>query len=83
MTERLKKVTVLSPDGKTLAVAGTNSVCGNGSQFVSFLNKLQLQLLSYPSLAPVAPAVNTDKEIYDATFSKNTVPAPRFSLFAR
>ncbi|KAJ7228813.1 WD40 repeat-like protein [Mycena pura] len=52
-----QKVTVLSPDGKTLAVAGTKS----------------LQLLSYPSLAPLALAVNTDKEIYDATFSKNTL----------
>ncbi|KAJ7699925.1 quinon protein alcohol dehydrogenase-like superfamily [Mycena rosella] len=52
-----QKVTVLSPDGKLLVAAGTNS----------------LQLLSFPSLAPVALAVTTDKEIYDVTFSQNTV----------
>ncbi|KAJ7088610.1 quinon protein alcohol dehydrogenase-like superfamily [Mycena epipterygia] len=52
-----QKVTVLSPDGKLLVAAGTTS----------------LQLLSFPSLAPTALAVETDKEIYDVTFSQNTL----------
>ncbi|KAJ7904344.1 WD40 repeat-like protein [Mycena olivaceomarginata] len=54
--EDYQKVTVLSPDGKFLIAAGTNS----------------LQLLSFPSLAPAAPLIKTDKEIYDVTFSQNT-----------
>ncbi|KAJ7276222.1 quinon protein alcohol dehydrogenase-like superfamily [Mycena haematopus] len=52
-----QKVTALSPDGKLLVAAGTTS----------------LQLLSFPSLQPVAPPINTDKEIYDVTFSQNTL----------
>ncbi|KAJ6599220.1 WD40 repeat-like protein [Mycena vulgaris] len=52
-----QKVTVLSPDGKLLVAAGTTS----------------LQLLSFPSLAPAALAVKTDKEIYDVSFSQNTI----------
>ncbi|KAJ7068123.1 WD40 repeat-like protein [Mycena amicta] len=55
--EDYQKVTVLSPDCKMLAVAGINS----------------LQLLSYPSLTPLALAVKTDAEIYDATFSKTAL----------
>ncbi|KAF7352938.1 WD-REPEATS-REGION domain-containing protein [Mycena venus] len=53
--EDYQKVTVLSPDGKLLVAAGINS----------------LQLLSFPSLAPAALALKTDKEIYDVTFSQN------------
>ncbi|KAJ7095233.1 WD40 repeat-like protein [Mycena belliarum] len=52
-----QKVTVLSPDGKLLVAAGTTS----------------LQLLFFPSLAPAALALKTDKEIYDVSFSKNTL----------
>ncbi|KAJ7742418.1 quinon protein alcohol dehydrogenase-like superfamily [Mycena maculata] len=52
-----QKVTVLSPDGKLLVAAGTNS----------------FQLLTFPSLAPAAQAVKTDKEIYDVSFSQNTI----------
>ncbi|KAK7061573.1 WD-repeats-region domain-containing protein [Favolaschia claudopus] len=52
-----QRVTVLSPNGKLLVAAGTTS----------------LQLLSFPSLAPVAPVINTDKEIYDVTFSQNSI----------
>ncbi|KAJ7179278.1 WD40-repeat-containing domain protein [Mycena filopes] len=55
--EDFQKVTVLSSDGKLLVAAGTNS----------------LQLLSFPSLTPVALAVKTEKEIYDVTFSQNTL----------
>ncbi|KAJ7179839.1 WD40 repeat-like protein [Mycena crocata] len=55
--EDYQKVTVISPDGKFLLAAGTRS----------------LQLLSFPSLSPVALPVNTDKDIYDATFSQNTL----------
>ncbi|KAJ6629148.1 WD40-repeat-containing domain protein [Mycena sp. CBHHK59/15] len=55
--EDFQKVTVLSPDSKFLAAAGTKS----------------LQLLSFPSLAPAALAIKTEKEIYDVTFSKNTL----------
>ncbi|KIK65426.1 hypothetical protein GYMLUDRAFT_70536 [Collybiopsis luxurians FD-317 M1] len=50
-----QKVTVLSPDGSLVAVAGAND----------------LSLLSYPSLALVAQPVKTDQEIYDATFVKS------------
>ncbi|KAF7355163.1 WD-REPEATS-REGION domain-containing protein [Mycena sanguinolenta] len=50
-----QKVTALSPDGKFVVAAGTSS----------------FQLLSFPSLEPVAPPIKTDKEIYDVTFSPN------------
>ncbi|RDB22641.1 Guanine nucleotide-exchange factor SEC12 [Hypsizygus marmoreus] len=52
-----QKVTVLSPDGTLLAVAGAHD----------------LSLLSYPSMTPVAEPVHTDKEIYDASFSGTTL----------
>ncbi|KAF8076223.1 WD40 repeat-like protein [Lyophyllum atratum] len=52
-----QKVTVLSPDGTLLAVAGSHD----------------LTLLSYPSLSPVAERIHTEKEIYDATFSDTTL----------
>ncbi|KAJ7499072.1 WD40 repeat-like protein [Mycena latifolia] len=52
-----QKVTAISPDGKLLVAAGTTS----------------LQLLSFPSLAPAALAIKTDKEIYDVTFSQKTL----------
>ncbi|KAF7331958.1 WD-REPEATS-REGION domain-containing protein [Mycena kentingensis (nom. inval.)] len=55
--EDYQKVTVLSPDATLLAVAGTNS----------------FQLLAYPALTPLAGAITTEKEIYDATFSKTTL----------
>ncbi|KAJ6539193.1 quinon protein alcohol dehydrogenase-like superfamily [Mycena capillaripes] len=55
--EDYQKVTVLSPDGKLLVAAGPGS----------------LQLLSFPSLAPVALPLKTDKEIYDVTFSQDTL----------
>ncbi|KAF9452062.1 hypothetical protein P691DRAFT_795693 [Macrolepiota fuliginosa MF-IS2] len=61
--EDYQKVTVLSPDRKLLAVAG----CHN------------LSLLSFPSLTPVAPPIEFEKEIYDATFS-NTSETVRFRL---
>ncbi|GAV99143.1 WD40 repeat-like protein [Lentinula edodes] len=52
-----QKVTVLSPDGYLLAVAGPND----------------LSLLLYPSLMPAAQSLKVDKEIYDATFTKSTL----------
>ncbi|CAA7259537.1 unnamed protein product [Cyclocybe aegerita] len=52
-----QKVTVLSPDGSMLAVAGARD----------------LTLLAYPSLVPLAEPIHTDKEIYDATFCKNSL----------
>ncbi|KAJ3853001.1 WD40 repeat-like protein [Lentinula lateritia] len=52
-----QKVTVLSPDGCLLAVAGPND----------------LSLLLYPSLMPAAQSLKVDKEIYDATFTKSTL----------
>ncbi|KAF8211305.1 quinon protein alcohol dehydrogenase-like superfamily [Mycena galopus ATCC 62051] len=52
-----QKVTVLSPDGKLVVAAGTTS----------------FQLLSFPSLEPAAMPITTDKEIYDVTFSQNTL----------
>ncbi|KIM46008.1 hypothetical protein M413DRAFT_425727 [Hebeloma cylindrosporum] len=48
-----QKVTVLSPDGTMLAVAGSHD----------------LALLSYPTLTPIAETIHTEKEIYDASFS--------------
>ncbi|KAF5393724.1 hypothetical protein D9757_000170 [Collybiopsis confluens] len=50
-----QKVTVLSPDGSLLVVAGA----------------YDFTLLSYPSLELVALSVKTDEEIYDATFSQS------------
>ncbi|KAH7931388.1 WD40 repeat-like protein [Leucogyrophana mollusca] len=53
-----QRVTVLSPDGKFLAVAGEND----------------FTLLAYPSLVPVAQPIHFAKgEIYDATFSSSHV----------
>ncbi|KAF9004776.1 hypothetical protein BDQ17DRAFT_1424609 [Cyathus striatus] len=52
-----QKVTVLSPDGTLLAVAGAET----------------LSLLSFPSLVPVAAPVNCDNEIYDAAFTNDTL----------
>nr|GAT53998.1 predicted protein [Mycena chlorophos] len=52
-----QRITVLSPNGDMLAVGGTNS----------------LQLLSYPSLAPIALPIKSDAEIYDAAFSQTTL----------
>ncbi|KAF5322709.1 hypothetical protein D9619_000869 [Psilocybe cf. subviscida] len=56
-TDDFQKVTVLSPDGALLVAAGSHD----------------LNLLSYPSLQPVAEPIHTEKEIYDATFSDNTL----------
>ncbi|TFK43366.1 WD40 repeat-like protein [Crucibulum laeve] len=55
--EDYQKVTILSPDGTLLAVAGAH----------------HLTLLSYPSLTPVANPIETPKEIYDATFSATSL----------
>lgn len=55
--EEYQKVTVLSPDGTLLAVAGPH----------------HLSLLSYPSLNPVAEPIQTEKEIYDAAFSPDSL----------
>ncbi|KAF7301408.1 WD-REPEATS-REGION domain-containing protein [Mycena indigotica] len=52
-----QRVTVLSPDGKMLAIGGTTS----------------LQVVSYPSLTPLAPAIKSEAEIYDTAFSQNTL----------
>ncbi|KIP09202.1 hypothetical protein PHLGIDRAFT_103212 [Phlebiopsis gigantea 11061_1 CR5-6] len=51
--DNYQKVTVLSPDGNFLAVAGFK----------------ELSLLHYPSLEPAASSIHVDKEIYDASFS--------------
>jgi len=52
--EDYQRVTVLSPDGKLLAVAGEHD----------------FSLLAYPSLSPVVQPTQIPKgEIYDATFS--------------
>ncbi|KJA30095.1 hypothetical protein HYPSUDRAFT_60938 [Hypholoma sublateritium FD-334 SS-4] len=51
--EDYQKVTVLSPDGTLVAIAGSHDV----------------SLLSYPSLIPVSESIHTEKEIYDVTFS--------------
>ncbi|KAG2158828.1 WD40-repeat-containing domain protein [Suillus bovinus] len=52
--EDYQRVTVISPDGKLLAVAGERD----------------LSLLSFPSLSPVVQSVQVPKgEIYDVTFS--------------
>ncbi|CAK5263091.1 unnamed protein product, partial [Mycena citricolor] len=51
------KVSVISSDGKLVAVAGTQT----------------LDVLSYPSLERVAVTIITEKEIYDATFSNGNL----------
>ncbi|KAG1820347.1 WD40-repeat-containing domain protein [Suillus subaureus] len=52
--EDYQRVTVISPDGKFLAVAGERD----------------LSLLAFPSLSPIAQSVQVPKgEIYDVTFS--------------
>ncbi|OJA20908.1 hypothetical protein AZE42_00895 [Rhizopogon vesiculosus] len=54
--EDYQRVTVLSPDGKLLAVAGERD----------------FSLLAYPSLSPVVQPIQITKgEIYDATFSSS------------
>ena len=70
-------MTVLSPDGKLLAVAGPHHVRSQPLPHVSNANqpRTQLHLLSYPSLVPVAETIETDKEIYDAAFSSDSVRA--------
>ncbi|KIK08386.1 hypothetical protein K443DRAFT_672409 [Laccaria amethystina LaAM-08-1] len=55
--EDYQKVTVLSTDGKLLAVAGAHD----------------LSLLHYPSLMLAAEPIHTEMEIYDATFSSQTL----------
>ncbi|KAJ2924968.1 hypothetical protein H1R20_g12143, partial [Candolleomyces eurysporus] len=55
--EEYQKVTVLSPDGALLAVAGPHD----------------LVVLSYPSLNPIAEPIHTEKEIYDAAFSEDSL----------
>ncbi|KAH6915234.1 quinon protein alcohol dehydrogenase-like superfamily [Coprinopsis sp. MPI-PUGE-AT-0042] len=55
--EDYQKVTVLSPDGSLLAVAGAHD----------------LSLLSFPSLEPVASPVHTEKEIYDVAFGASSL----------
>ncbi|KAG6837952.1 hypothetical protein H0H93_008346 [Arthromyces matolae] len=52
-----QKVTVLSPDGTLLAVAGAHDIA----------------FLHYPSLHPFAESIHTENEIYDATFSGSTI----------
>ncbi|KAG6911688.1 hypothetical protein DXG01_007938 [Tephrocybe rancida] len=64
---RLSKVTVLSPDGTLLAVAGAH----DRQAFDDLC--IQLSLLSYPSLDPLAESIHTENEIYDATFSDSTL----------
>ncbi|KAG1762250.1 WD40 repeat-like protein [Suillus occidentalis] len=65
--EDYQRVTVVSPDGKFLAVAGERD----------------LSLLAFPSLSPVAQSVQVPKgEIYDATFSStHLVLATSLNLF--
>ncbi|TFK29282.1 WD40 repeat-like protein [Coprinopsis marcescibilis] len=55
--EDYQKVTVLSPDGTLLAVAGAHD----------------FSLLSYPSLQPVSTSTHVEKEIYDVAFVSNTL----------
>jgi len=56
--EDYQKVTVLSPDGTLVAVAGGHD----------------LSLLSYPSLTPISQNIQTENaEIYDASFSSTTL----------
>ncbi|KAH9938495.1 uncharacterized protein B0H18DRAFT_1205723 [Fomitopsis serialis] len=58
LEDDFQKVTAFSPSGDLLAAAGTKD----------------LSLLYYPSLAPAAAPVHLDKgEIYDASFSSNTL----------
>ncbi|KAF7981641.1 hypothetical protein HWV62_32740 [Athelia sp. TMB] len=58
-TDDYQKVTVLSPNGDFLAVAGSQD----------------LSLLVYPSLALAGAAIHTEHELYDATFSKTDLVA--------
>ncbi|KAF4602259.1 hypothetical protein EYR40_005464 [Pleurotus pulmonarius] len=56
--EDYQKVSVVSPDGKLVLVAGNND----------------FTILAYPSLQPVVQSISTGKDdIYDATFSSKTV----------
>ncbi|KAF9045909.1 WD40 repeat-like protein [Hymenopellis radicata] len=55
--EEFQKVSVLSQDGTVLAAAGPKI----------------LHLLSFPLLVPLATAIETKSEIYDAAFSGNTL----------
>jgi hypothetical protein len=41
--------------------------------FPHILTLSKFHLLTYPSLALAAPAIDTDDEIYDVTFSESTV----------
>jgi len=52
-----QKVTVISPDGTMLAVSGSHD----------------LTLLSLPSQKPLCEPIHTDKEIYDVSFSENSL----------
>ncbi|KAF9535113.1 WD40-repeat-containing domain protein [Crepidotus variabilis] len=52
-----QKVTVLSPSGSILAVAGSND----------------LHLLSFPSLESIAEPIHTEREIYDVAFINDAV----------
>ncbi|TFK76068.1 hypothetical protein BDN72DRAFT_756973 [Pluteus cervinus] len=56
-SDDFQKVTVISQDGQLVAVAGAHD----------------LAILSYPSLAPVAQQVHTEKEIYDVVFTASTI----------
>jgi len=55
--EDYQKVTALSQDGSILAVAGAHD----------------LSLLSFPSLAPAAPPLKTEKEIYDVALTPSSL----------
>ena len=73
----LQKVTVFSPDGEYLAVAGSSEVCFliYAFHFLIF-TLLQLSLLTIPELVSevVSTKMRIDKgEIYDAAFSESTV----------
>ncbi|KZT72696.1 WD40 repeat-like protein [Daedalea quercina L-15889] len=58
LEDDFQKVTVFSPSGNLLVAAGTKD----------------LSLLQYPSLSPAVSPIHLDKgEIYDASFSSNTL----------
>ncbi|KAI4518361.1 WD40 repeat-like protein [Schizophyllum commune Loenen D] len=57
LLEDYQRVTVVSPDETMVAVAGTHDVT----------------LLSFPSLEPLAAPLHFGDEIYDASFSDNTL----------
>ena len=74
----LQKVTVFSPDGEYLAVAGSSEVCSliYAFHFVLIITLLQLSLSTIPELVSevVSTKMRIDKgEIYDAAFSESTV----------